>query len=106
MVFTEIDKETMQTLCTLVKLTEPTGAKPEAIVQVGQFLGVPKEDTLELLNEWDEYDTMQLATEEDKRNFVSSCFSFMTKEYHPRKSERELYNQVVQNLGLKARFDN
>lgn len=106
MVFTDIDRKTMQTLCTLVKLAAPIGEKKEALVNVGQFLGVPKEDTLELLDEWEEYDTMLLITEEDKERFVNYCFSYMKSGYHPRKSERELYNQVVTNLGLQTRFDN
>lgn len=106
MVFTEIDKKTMQILCTLAKLAGPAGEKRDAIVNVGQFLGVPKDDTLELLEEWEEYDIMHLASEEEKRHFVNYCFSYMNKDYHPKKSEREFYQQVVNHLGLTARFDN
>jgi len=106
MIFTNIDKKTMQTLCTLVKLSEPVGAKRDAIVNVGQFLGVPKDDTLELLEEWEEHDTMNLKSEEEKMHFVADCFSYMGKNYQPRKSERELYDQVVTNLGIKAKFYN
>ena len=106
MVFTEIDKKTMQILCTLAKLAGPAGEKRDAIVNIGQFLGVPKDDTLELLEEWEEYDIMHLASEEEKRHFVNYCFSYMNKDYHPKKSEREFYQQVVNNLGLTARFDN
>lgn len=106
MVFTEIDKKTMQTLCTLVKLSAPVDRRKDAIVHVGQYLGVPKDDTLELLYEWEEYDTMEFSSDEEKKLFVEDCFSYMSNDYHPHKSDQELYDQVVKNLGLKARSDN
>lgn len=106
MVFTEIDKQTMKVLCTLVKLSEKTGAKTEDIVQVGQNLGVPKDDMLMLLEEWEEYDTIKLSSEEEKKRFVKSCFSYMTGDYHPAQSEKLLYQQVIQTLGLNTRSNN
>lgn len=102
MVFTNIDKKTMQTLCTLVKYAGPVNANKDEIVHVGQELGVPKEDTLELLNEWEEEDTVEFTTEEEKKRFIQSCFPFMTKDYHPDQSEMKLYHHVVSNLGLKT----
>lgn len=106
MVFTEIDKDTMQTLCTLAKLSQETGADEEDLVTVGQNLGVPKDTTLLLLEEWEEFDTMRLNTEEEKRKFINSCFSYMDNNYHPAKSELNLYNQVVNTLGLSTRSNN
>mgnify|MGYP000353799343 CR=1 FL=1 len=100
MVFTDIDKRTVQTLCTLAKLSEPDATKVDAFIHIAENLGVPKDETIEILHEWDEYDTMEFASEEDKKHFVEDCFSFMKTDYTPRKSERELYNQVVANLGL------
>jgi hypothetical protein len=61
---------------------------------------VPREDTLELLDEWEEYDTMELRSEEEKKHFVEDCFSYMSRGYTPKRSEQELYDQVVKNLGL------
>jgi len=106
MVFTEIDKNIMKTLCTLAKLSEPDSTKMDAFIHVGQNLGVPKDETLLLLDEWEDYDTMDLKSEEDKKHFVEACFSFMKTDYSPRKSERDLYNQVVTNLGLNSRSSN
>lgn len=100
MVFTEIDKETMKTLCTLAKLSAETDAENDDIVAVGQNLGVDKDTTLLLLEEWEEYDTIRLTTEEEKKRFVKSCFSYMDGNYRPNKSELELYEQVVNTLGL------
>lgn len=106
MVFTEIDKQTMKLLCTLVKLAEKTGAKKEAVVNVGQNLGVPKEDMLTLLEEWEELDTMRLTSEEEKQRFVKSCFSYMSGDCNPPKAERLLYQQVITTLGLNTRSNN
>lgn len=106
MVFTEIDKDVMKTLCTLAKLSQETDADEEDIVTVGQNLGVPKDTTLLLLEEWEEYDVIRLTTEAEKRKFVKSCFSYMDGNYHPDKSELELYNQVINTLGLNTRSDN
>jgi hypothetical protein len=106
MVFTEIDKKTLQMLCTLAKLSEPDSTKMDAFIHVGQNLGVPKDETIEILHEWDEHDTMDLNSMEEKKLFVEDCFSFMETGYTPRKSERELYDQVVSNLGLNTRFSN
>ncbi|WP_258101514.1 hypothetical protein [Marinoscillum pacificum] len=106
MIFTEIDRKTMQSLCTLAKLVSDPEAKREEIVVVGQHLGVPKEDTLEVLEEWDETDTLELHDEEDKRGFVNFCFSYLTTNYNPKSSELELYGEVVSTLGLKTRSDN
>lgn len=102
MIFTEIDRKTMQTLCTLVKIAEPQGARRDAIVNVGQFLGVPKDDTLELIDEWDEHDTFEFVSVEEKKHFVQDCFSYMAEDYHPKKSEKELYEHVVSRLGLAS----
>lgn len=106
MVFTDIDKRTVQTLCTLAKLSEPDATRMEAFINIGQNLGVPKDETIEILHEWDEYDTMELTSDEDKKHFVEDCFSYLKADYKPRKSERELYNQVVSNLGLSSGFMN
>lgn len=106
MIFTEIDRKTMQSLCTLVKLTGTEKAKKEEIVNVGQYLGVPKDDTLELLDEWDESDTMKFSSEEDKKRFLKFCFGYMEEDYRPKPSEVDFYNEVVRNLGLETRFDN
>lgn len=106
MVFTEIDRDTMQTLCTLAKLSKETDADEEDIVAVGQNLGVPKDTTLLLLEEWEEHDVKHLTTEEEKRKFVNSCFSYMDGNYHPGKSEVALYNQVIRTLGLSTRSNN
>lgn len=105
MVFTDIDKQTMKALCTLVKLSEKTGANREDVVAVGQQLGVPKDDTLSLFEEWEEEDTMRLTTEEDKQRFLQYCFSFMDNG-QAQKSEVKLYQKVVENLGLRQRSDN
>ncbi|WP_421875455.1 hypothetical protein [Marinoscillum sp.] len=106
MTFTEIDRTTMQSLCTLAKLVSNPEAKREEIVVIGQHLGVPKDDTLEVLEEWEEYDILHLKNEEDKRRFVKYCFSFMTQEYNPKSSEVELYGEVLSSLGLETRSDN
>lgn len=100
MVFTEMDRDTMKTLCTLAKLSRETDADEEDIVTVGQNLGVPKDTTLLLLEEWEEYDTIRLSTEQEKRKFIKSCFSYMDGNYHANKSEMELYRKVVNTLGL------
>lgn len=96
----------MLSLSTLVKLTSVKERREEEIVYVGQFLGVPKDDTLELLDEWDDADTMKFNSEEEKMKFVNFCFGFLKKNYHPKPSEIDFYNEVVKNLGLKTRFDN
>jgi hypothetical protein len=101
MVFTDIDKQTMQVLSTLVKLSFDTDANPEDIIKVGQHLGVPKDDTRELFEEWDEHDTMHLTTEEEKERFVKMVFEYMDEDFTPTKSEQRLYHQVVDYLGLK-----
>ena len=106
MIFTDIDRKTMQSLCTLAKLVNDPETKREGIVVVGQHLGVPKEDTLEVLEEWEETDTLELRDEEDKRGFVNFCFSYLTTNYNPKSSELELYGEVVSTLGLKTRSDN
>lgn len=106
MIFTEIDKRTMQTLCTLLKIAEPKGDRKAAIVDVGQNLGVPKDDVLELMNDWDEADTLEFGNEKEKKEFVQFCFSHMESSDHTEKSERELYNYVVDSLGLKRISDN
>ena len=106
MTFTEIDRKTMQSLCTLAKLVRNPKARRDEIVVVGQHLGVPKEDTLEVLEEWEDLDTISFQSEEEKRKFVAQCFSFLTKDYNPKSSEMELYGEVVSNLGLKTRSDN
>lgn len=96
----------MLSLSTLVKLSGEKKAREEEIVNVGQFLGVPKDNTLELLDEWDEADTMKFSSEEEKLKFVNFCFGYLKENYHPKPSEIAFYNEVVRNLGLKARFDN
>lgn len=106
MIFTEIDRKTMQSLITLANLVRNPEAKREDIVVVGQHLGVPKEDTLEVLEEWEETDTLSFQSEDDKRGFVHFCFSFMHKGYTPKTSELELYSEVVSSLGLETRSDN
>lgn len=106
MIFTDIDKRTVQTLCTLAKLAGSADTTRDNIVSVGQHLGVPRENTLELLEDWDEFDVMKLSSEEEKQRFVNYCFSFMKRDYHPDKSEIALYNHVVNRLGLKTRLSN
>lgn len=106
MIFTEFDRKTMQSLCTLAKLVSNPESKREDLVVIGQHLGVPKEDTLEVLEEWEETDTLCFQTEEEKRGFVSFCFSFMHKNYTPNTSEKELYSEILSSLGLETRSDN
>lgn len=102
MIFTDIDKRTVQALCTLAQLAGSASHTKDEIISVGQHLGVPKENTLELLEEFDENDTMALSSVEEKKSFVSYCFAFMKKGYHPDKSEVALYRQVVNRLGLET----
>ena len=106
MIFTENDKSTMQALSTLVKLSSPVNERKSAIIRVGQFMGVPKEDTLELMMEWDDDDTISLNSEEEKKLFLHDCFAHLERINQPRKSEVELYNYVVENLGLATRSNN
>ncbi len=106
MIFSEIDRATMQSLCTLASLTGDPETKREEIVIVGQYLGVPKTTTLEMLTEWEEMDVLSLQTEEEKINFVNFCFSYLTNENNPKASELEFYVEVVSSLGLKTRSDN
>ncbi len=106
MIFTEIDKSTMQTLATLVKFSSPVEKRTNAIIRTGQFLGVPKEDTLELIEEWDESDAIDLQSEEEKQQFLNECFAFLHNNYLPRKSDTELYNYVVRNLEISTRSNN
>lgn len=106
MVFTDIDLYTLKSLCTLAMISEKTNASTEALVHVGQHLGVPKDDTLVLLSEWDENDIMRLKSEDEKRRFVDYCFSFMDADYQPATAEMKLYHSVISELGLQARFNN
>ncbi|MFY0608028.1 MAG: hypothetical protein JXR10_15015 [Cyclobacteriaceae bacterium] len=106
MIFTEIDKSTMQTLATLVKFSSPIEKRKKAIIRTGQFLGVPKEDTLELIEEWDESDAIELNSEEEKRRFLSECFGYLQNNYLPRKSDTELYNHVIKKLQITTRSNN
>lgn len=101
MIFTEIDKQTMQVLSTLVKLSQEANANPEDIIKVGQHMGVPKDDTREMMEEWDENDMMYLNTEEEKERFIQEVFGYMTQDFNPTKSELRLYNQMVDHLGLE-----
>ena len=102
MVFTEIDKQTMKGLSTLVKLSLDTNANPEDIIRVGQHLGVPKDDTRELFEEWEEYDTMRLGTQEEKVRFIEIVFGYMEEDFTPTQREVRLYNQMVDHLGLNG----
>lgn len=106
MVFTEIDKNTMRILCTLVKLSRDTDADQEDIIKVGQHLGVPKDDTRELFDEIEEYDIMSLVSEEEKQKFIKNCFSYLDQGFNPTKSELRLYNQVVNYLGVGVGSNN
>ena len=106
MVFTEIDAQTMRSLCTLVKLSKDKGIDDEIIINIGQQMGVPKEDTLEVINEWEEQDTIHLQSEKDKKRFISRCFSHLDGPYHPDQSEVKFYQLVKHQLGLETRFNN
>ena len=106
MVFTEIDAQTMRSLCTLVKLSKDKGIDDETIINIGQQMGVPKEDTLEVINEWEEQDTIHLQSEKDKMRFINRCFSHLDGPYNPDKSEVKFYHLVKHQLGLETRFNN
>ncbi|MFT4833605.1 MAG: hypothetical protein ACI83W_001002 [Marinoscillum sp.] len=106
MVFTEIDRHTMSQLSTLVMLSAPFKNREEIIIHAGQYMGVPKVETMSVIQEWDELDTMPLNSEQEKQNFLEYCFAFMKGNRAPRKSEQELYSHVAKSLGLKARSNN
>ena len=106
MIFTEIDKSTMQTLATLVKFSTPIEKRKKAIIRSGQFLGVPKDDTLELIEEWDESDAIELRSQEEKQQFLNECFGYLQNNYLPRKSDRELYNHVIAALQIETGSNN
>lgn len=106
MVFTEIDRHTMRMLCTLVQLSKNTGANREDVIKVGQHLGVPKDDTIELFEEIEESDVMHLSSEEEKLWFVQSCFSYMERGRGLPRSEVKFYDQVIKELGLNIRSNN
>jgi len=101
MIFTEIDKKTMQTLTTLVKFSSPvTNSRKDSLIRNGQHLGVPKDDILELLEEWEEYDVIRLKSKDEKRRFLNRCFAFMHERSLPTESDKDHYSFVEKNLGL------
>ncbi len=106
MVFTEIDRLTMSRLSTLIKLSAPLKNREEVIINAGQYMGVPKEETITVMREWDELDTMPLNSEKEKQIFLEYCFGFMKSNNAPRKSEQEFYSHVAKSLGLQARSSN
>jgi hypothetical protein len=106
MVFTEIDRITMSRLSTLIKLSEPLKNREEVIINAAQYMGVPKEETIAVMREWDEMDTMTLRSEQEKQNFLEYCFGFMKNNETPRKSDQEFYTHVAKNLGVQARSNN
>lgn len=100
MIFSQIDRNTLSNLCTLVKLSEENKQYLEGIILTGQHMGVPTEETLALITEWEESDAIELNSREEKERFVNECFSYFEK-IDPPKSEKILYNHVVKKLGLK-----
>ena len=90
----------MLLLCTLVKVTGDLQNNLEAIIRVGQHLGVPKDDALELFDEMEEFDVLKLSSFDDKKRFVTDCFSHLDTN-QPTKSELRLYNQVLVQLGIQ-----
>lgn len=106
MVFTDLDSYTLKSLCTLAKISQKTTDGAEALVHVGQQLGVSTEETLAILDEWEEHDLIHLKSEEEKQQFVQYCFSHLSNTYQPTTSELRLYQSVVKELGLASRSSN
>lgn len=101
MIFSQIDKNTLSTLTTLVKVAGENQKFVEGIITTGQHLGVPMDETKEILTDWDEDDAFELSTEEEKKHFIKECFSHLSKFNAP-KSDVVLYEHVVKKLGLHA----
>ncbi len=102
MVFTDLDKHTASTICTLAMLVGNIEKHEAQLVSVAQQMGVPKEDTLNLLSECDDLDLIRLENEMQKREFLNDCFSFLSGSKNAPSEEIKFYNTVAQNLGMRA----
>lgn len=76
MIFNELDRSVATTLCTLAMLTREMKNAEDIIVQVGQNLGVSREETLMIIDDWDEMDVIVFSNDRERMNFLSK---YLTK---------------------------
>ncbi|MEQ8238555.1 MAG: hypothetical protein RIA69_05040 [Cyclobacteriaceae bacterium] len=100
MVFTEIDKEVATIISTLVKYVGNTNQYKESIVTIGQYLGVPKEETLGIMEEWEEADSLVLKNTAQKNQFIKEAFAEVL--FYEDDSIKQLYIHVRKELGINA----
>lgn len=106
MVFTDIDKSTLQTLCTLAKYAGQSHRSRNDIIRIGARLGVSREDTEAIIDEWEECDTLEFGSDLEKRQFLRTCFSHIQGAKYPNASEYELYDKLILGLGIRSRSIN
>lgn len=100
MVFTEIDKQVMSLISTLVKYTKNPDKHRDTIINIGQHLGVPKDETLGVMEEWDEFDVIEFSSHKDKQVFIQETFEEALTIHDD--SVRVLYRHVSKQLGISA----
>lgn len=101
MVFNDLDKSSTNTFCTLINLIDDIKKHEDSVVLVGQHLGLSKEDISVVLHDWDEHDLMTLESEDQKIEFVKSCFDFVDSQ-KGRTPESELYSKVLERLEIRT----
>ncbi|MFT6867732.1 MAG: hypothetical protein ACJA08_002576 [Cyclobacteriaceae bacterium] len=106
MIFNDLDKQSASAICTLAKLVGNIEKHENHLITVAQQLGIPKEDTLNLLSECDDLDIIRLENENQKREFINNCFSYLSDKKYSASEEMTFYNKVVQNLGMNPSSPN
>ncbi|MFT5640942.1 MAG: hypothetical protein ACI9A7_001040 [Cyclobacteriaceae bacterium] len=100
MVFTEIDKETATIISTLVKYVNNSTAHHESIITVGQHLGVPKDETIGIIEEWEESDSLTLQSTSEKKEFIKEIFQdILLYDDHLIK---QLHSHISKELGITS----
>lgn len=86
-------------LCTLSKLVGDNHVYEEALISVGENLGVSREDTKMIITNWDDVDVMNFAEHHEKISFVRHCLVELTISI-PQSTKMDMCKEIAEELGV------